>query len=280
MRGPLPGVRLNDQQAAALYWSRRRRWLLPRPAYWTPALASPQWWFDAKEASTITHVAGFVSQWDDKSGNGRHITQTTAGEQPLYDSNGGFIAPDGGDQLAFLGANGFAGNSGYVVVALMRTSTVVVATSRLWSMGADLTSAHPRGTIGAPIRHTFYNGFSAFNSPANGTDCLIAWSYPAGGTHNDATLRFNGAAATRTAIGSGTNSINITNPAVRLFGDDPGVNDVRLGAGARLYEIAAFLPGNADAATIEKVEGYMAHRHGLTDLLPATHPYKTTPARV
>lgn len=31
MRGPLPGVRLNDQQAAALYWSRRRRWLLPRP---------------------------------------------------------------------------------------------------------------------------------------------------------------------------------------------------------------------------------------------------------
>lgn len=39
-------------------------------------------WFDASDASTITESGGAVSGWDDKSGNGRDLTQVTAGEQP------------------------------------------------------------------------------------------------------------------------------------------------------------------------------------------------------
>jgi len=40
-------------------------------------------WLDASDASTITDSAGAVSQWADKSGNGNHLTQVTAANQPV-----------------------------------------------------------------------------------------------------------------------------------------------------------------------------------------------------
>jgi len=43
-------------------------------------------WYDAADASTITENIGAVSQWADKSGNGHHATQETAGLQPATGS--------------------------------------------------------------------------------------------------------------------------------------------------------------------------------------------------
>ena len=39
-------------------------------------------WWDASDAASITTVSGRVSQWNDKSGNGVHATQTTANNRP------------------------------------------------------------------------------------------------------------------------------------------------------------------------------------------------------
>lgn len=50
---------------------------------WTPAdLPNVQFWYDADDASTITSSGGLVSQWNDKSGNARHLTQATSGSRP------------------------------------------------------------------------------------------------------------------------------------------------------------------------------------------------------
>jgi hypothetical protein len=51
---------------------------------WTPAaLASaPVAWWDASDTGTISHVAGSVTQIDDKSGSGYHLTQGTGSLQP------------------------------------------------------------------------------------------------------------------------------------------------------------------------------------------------------
>jgi len=51
-------------------------------AGFTPLELSPALWLDASDTSTITEVAGAVSQWDDKSGNGNDVTQGTAAAQP------------------------------------------------------------------------------------------------------------------------------------------------------------------------------------------------------
>jgi len=45
-------------------------------------IAGLQLWLDASDASTITESSGSVSQWDDKSGNGNHVSQGTAADQP------------------------------------------------------------------------------------------------------------------------------------------------------------------------------------------------------
>jgi hypothetical protein len=54
---------------------------------WTPALVRPALWLDAADLSTISTATG-VSEWRDKSGNGRHFTQGTGGTQPTFTANG------------------------------------------------------------------------------------------------------------------------------------------------------------------------------------------------
>ncbi len=44
-------------------------------------------WFDAADSSTVTLSGSNVSNWDDKSGNGNHVTQGTAGNQPTLVNN-------------------------------------------------------------------------------------------------------------------------------------------------------------------------------------------------
>jgi hypothetical protein len=48
---------------------------------WTPGLLRPAAWFDASDLSTISIATG-VSEWRDKSGNARHMTQATTSIQP------------------------------------------------------------------------------------------------------------------------------------------------------------------------------------------------------
>lgn len=48
----------------------------------TPATLTPTAWWDASDTATISHVAGAVTQIDDKSGNGNHFVQDTGSAQP------------------------------------------------------------------------------------------------------------------------------------------------------------------------------------------------------
>ncbi len=56
-------------------------------------------WLDANDSSTVTLASGAVSQWDDKSGNSRNATQTTANNRPTTTTVNGRTA------LSFDGTN-------------------------------------------------------------------------------------------------------------------------------------------------------------------------------
>lgn len=75
----------------------------PRRVAFSPLDLAPALWLDAADTSTITESGGAVSQWSDKSGNGRHVTQATAANQPTTGSatqNGrNVLSFDGGDRL-------------------------------------------------------------------------------------------------------------------------------------------------------------------------------------
>ena len=57
-------------------------YVAPAGGLWTPADLTLVAWFDASDTDSITHNAGAVSQWADKSGNGYHVTQSTEAWKP------------------------------------------------------------------------------------------------------------------------------------------------------------------------------------------------------
>ncbi len=58
-------------------------------------------WLDAADTATITSASGAVSQWADKSGNGKHLSQSTAGAKPTT----GAETLDGKNVIAFDGSD-------------------------------------------------------------------------------------------------------------------------------------------------------------------------------
>ena len=51
---------------------RRKKTISSTPFAPTHALALMAW-YDASDASSITHASNIISQWNDKSGNARHL---------------------------------------------------------------------------------------------------------------------------------------------------------------------------------------------------------------
>jgi hypothetical protein len=58
-------------------------------AAWVPtSLSGLLGWWDSQDAASITQSGGAVSQWNDKSGNGKHVVQATGANQPAYSATG------------------------------------------------------------------------------------------------------------------------------------------------------------------------------------------------
>lgn len=49
-------------------------------------ITSLEAWYDAADATTISETSGSLTQWDDKSGNDYHATQSVSSEQPTVNS--------------------------------------------------------------------------------------------------------------------------------------------------------------------------------------------------
>jgi len=104
------------------------RLLRPRASGFNPKTVTGLYaWYDATDASTLTFNGSSVSQWRDKSGNGRNLVQSTALNQPGYVSSGingkPAIAPDGVDDSLSLSASVSAYLPRYIVGAFRPIST-------------------------------------------------------------------------------------------------------------------------------------------------------------
>jgi len=49
-------------------------------------------WYDAADSSTLSVSAGNISQWEDKSGHLRHVSQSTGSRQPAHDTQNNLVA--------------------------------------------------------------------------------------------------------------------------------------------------------------------------------------------
>ena len=249
---------------------------------WSPArLTSTACWLDAADASTITLVGTNVSQWNDKSGNGRHATQATSENRPTYISSGmnslGLVDWDGSNDAMTI--SGAVGGASTLHALLSADNTYSMA----WAVKPDIISNQavllyvPEGSWkflveiksdgglywgDAPSNYRTYSGGSFFGANTGTFFTLIKTGSAAGTAHVAGT--FNDSFSNNGGLGE-------TPPLGEAFilGQYPGI----------FYDgkMAEIIISNYswDTSERQQVEGYLAHKWALTSSLPNDHPYKS-----
>jgi hypothetical protein len=242
---------------------------------WDPSLISTALWLDAADTGTVTASSGLVDEWRDKSGNARHATGTTT-TRPAYASttlNGkNTLTFDGTDDRLFTSAVSL--HTGlYSVFAVARAATantiLMVCSQDQNTSNASRNSQYIRTNSATPEAVTFNNAGSAFAATATST--VTNWnSYSAIRESALITLFANGNTGTGAAV-TGTAASN-ANP-MTIGSRESAANTFNNHWNGDMAEII-FLGSVATTDTRQRIEGYLAHKWGLTANLPSNHPYK------
>lgn len=228
-----------------------RRFLLRRRPRWTPANIQTALWLDAADAATITLNGSTVSQWNDKSGNGRNVVQATASAQPTYTASG----LNGGPALTFNSANLQTlsntfnlNNTGFLIVYVGSSG-----------MRSGQTSTIPRFYFESSS--ISYNAFSIAAWSASAANKIVAWRFDGINAHS---IFENG-----TNVASGTQSLVTTGFAATYF----------IGRAATSYSDGFYgeyivVASDISVFNLQRIEGYLAHKWRLTANLPADHPFR------
>jgi hypothetical protein len=227
-------------------------------------------WLDAADAPTVTTVSGAVSQWNDKSGNARHATQATAGNRPAYAS----ATVNGKNTLTFDGSSdslsvvsGFTLSS-FACFAVFEPSAKSNSYIYLiWSTNPAIPQLSLISRYATPGNYEFYQTGTArqvISGSATGQN--IAYYERSGST---VTPRFNGGSAiTSATVDSADTTVSIHRIGALL---ESSFTEYYQGIFCELILIGSV----PSAGTRQRIEGYLAHKWGLTANLPAGHPYKT-----
>ena len=241
---------------------------------WTPTQISTSLWLDASDASTIILNATTVSQWNDKSGNGRNVSQSNSSLQPLYTLNGlnglNIADFDGADDvLNGLPMSNFVTNNSYsaFVVGLART----IATNDVLGYVNEAFYGDAGGYIAMYLRSS--NLIGAYNW--DGANKVATNAY----TPNTVVIGYSelssGSIRIRTNGGSETATVS-SNVAALAFAIQIGRN-FNSNTFCLDGKIAEVIFTNAALSTTNRqlIEGYLAWKWGLTSNLPNDHPHKS-----
>lgn len=115
-------------------------------------------WLDASVTATITHSSGAVSQWNDRSGKGRHHTQTTAGWKPITGTRTL-------NSLNVIDFDGTDDNLAYTFLSVINQPVTIAAVVQADATPAAICRFYGRAAVGT----TFNLGMST-----------TSWHYSAG----------------------------------------------------------------------------------------------------
>ena len=238
---------------------------------WTPASIPTDWWIDAADANTIydasvggslTADGGLVGRIEDKSGNGRHATQSTAAERPTRSGNTITFASKWlqfpptvmGENRCIVGvwnssATGGSNDAGFLIF-----NTAPIDNPEL-NFGMF--------TGGNNINLWWNSGYGIQSNQGAATQAIYAASFFNTTGSVTAIIHKNGLETVRgTRAGTWSTFIQ-TNCAIGYY---PRINAYRNGT---LCELIICNPSNRAI-----VEGYLAWKWNFKDSLPANHPYK------
>ncbi len=242
---------------------------------WSPASLTtpPILWFDATDASTISHTAGAVSTWTDKI-NGR-VASLDIGS-PTY-STTQFEASlpginfDGNDRMEGTLASAVTGDASIFFV--MDHSNITASFSHAVSLNS--------GGIAWDNQQSFWVGSQGSGAHNGRTHSQGGSQVDSGNWSTTGDLYYGGARNTADQLfGAMNGQISLDTQAKTMdlnsttddfyIGGDVGANNYNLNG--VIGEIIAldYEPSLADRQTIE---GYLAHKWGIASKLPGAHPY-------
>ena len=249
-------------------------------------------WIDASDTSNYTKSGSTLTGVTDKAGTytmtvgGTPTTSNTLDSKSVFtfDGNGDFIQSttyeaqvSDGDHWAIglfrYDATDNTKNSfwSYETNQPIKTDYAVSSgeSNNTWSGELDLDSLSSNrisSTIGDKLEWTGLGGLNRYQW------YIIACYFNK--TGNQIGLRFDGRTNTFSPVNDYDNNIR-QNQQLRLMRNRSSVE-----CNGRMAEFMAVadLPGTGgtDMSTIEKAEGYLAHKWGRTSALPSSHPYKNS----
>jgi hypothetical protein len=234
---------------------------------WTPAGTTMARWWDAEDLSV-----GLVSQWNDKSGNNKHMTQATESKRPY--SDGISVLTDGVDDELEVDLT-------YLIGATYWQFVVVTHVVAFQYMFTSLNNVD-RGLAQQYIQTT--GAYWSHNS--SGTDLNYSSLSPAKeiGSVSIACYQYSGGVMRFWMDGVQLATLATTKSLTSLASGRLGRRAASPSYGAlKVHEVIAMNTVPDDNLRF-KIEGYAAHKWdrllGVTtnrSALLASHPYKTSP---
>ena len=222
-------------------------------------LPSLKLWLDASDSGSITHSSNAVSQWNDKSGNNNHATQSSTGDKPTY-SNTGMSGKAGldfdNDKLSIPAID----MEGKTLLAVIQpdTSTVQQILSHS-SINVQLRLSASNQLQYAASSPLYTNGTASTGTIANNQISIVSFTL-------DDTLGFS---INGTFQDSGVNKGSSGSSIFNQIGTN-GASAERFNG--KMGEV--LIISSVSSSEREKIEGYLAHKWGLSGNLPNSHPYK------
>ena len=240
-------------------------------ALWTPAQITPALGLDAADATTITESGGLVSQWSDKSGNARHATPPAT--SPSYvasaiNSLGCVSFPSGGVRLATPSFDNPSGADGLTVATVLQRLGEPVDYTCFLTKGAvnsQWLTVWARDSRGGKIYWRNIIGQEVVSTAIAGSSALVH----SGSISNAGIVQFFNGNAQGSA---GASTRNFGSASALTIADSPEAANRFQGY---IGEIV-LVYGDVTTQTRQLLEGYLAHKWGLTTNLPSNHPYKSS----
>lgn len=233
---------------------------------WTPANDSlTGLWFDASDASTITVSTG-VSEWRDKSGNARHLSQATGANQPTWNSV---------DAITTDGVNDVLVSPAFSINSVVQSNTAgIIAFVGTYTSGIINMAWNASGTE----ERIGFEAASRVDWPNDTGGKLESWSSGLTGTYKVCAVR-----RTTSNIYVNLNGAQVATKAdSSTFTSGTNNGEFYVGSGRYGSSFSAaigvkgiILTGSSDVTTFQKLEGYLAWKYGLEGALDAGHPHKS-----
>jgi hypothetical protein len=242
-------------------------WEFPQQyGLWYPGLISTALWLDAADATTVISSGGRISQWSDKSGNSRNATQATGAQQPKITA----AAQNSRSVVEFDPAS---------------NSFQRLSFSRLTNLGHVFFVAKKNNVNDSDVVLTDGSADDLrgviFGS-GTGSNFIVQQLAPTLATATRNVWHIAEIATTGTNATVGIDAGRVTQADADLMSSSDigwyrNANSIFVAPSSFRGQIGEIIISQSVLADSvrEKIEGYLAHKWGLTANLPAGHPYKT-----